>query len=40
MAGFIVGYGDSGAELEVLSEADMPCFLVCLQGMIARVVVF
>ena len=38
MAEFIVGSGDSGAELEVSSEAVMPCFLVCLRGITARVV--
>ena len=38
VAGFIIGSRDSGAELEVSSEAIMPCFLVCLRGIIARVV--
>ena len=40
MAGFIVGSGDSGAELEVSSKAVMPCFLVCLRSITARVVAF
>ena len=30
VVGFTVGSGDSGAELEVSSEAARPCFLVCL----------